>query len=238
MRSVLKGFCESNFPIIGREKLDRALNNLKSNPNILSPNGKRTKSGTTVFAIKYEDGVVIAGDRRMADGWYGITSDNEIKVHQISDFSAIACSGYCNVITFLETNMSAVCSAFKERYEHDLSPDGQANFLRGLLEDWWFTFLDYWYWTAGVPLLAAYDVVLEEARIFSFDEDGFYFEPEFAAGTGCGWNSVKNVIADRRREVKNADTAIELAVRAMIHSGISSHGVSDTRISLPQIGHY
>jgi len=231
---LAREFFGSNFPIIGKERLDNIISGLKNLPDTLTQ-GTGIRSNTTVFAIKYENGVVVAGDRRMADGWYGIMSDSVVKVHQISNFSAIACAGYCNVISFLEENMTSICMAFQERYGRELSIDGQANYLKSLLEGWWFTFLAYRYWDIGVPVLAAFDQIPDRPRIFSFDADGFYFESEFTAGTGCGWNSVKNVIADRRCEVKTNDDAIELAVRAMIHSGISSHGVSDVRTVLPKV---
>ncbi len=226
-------FFASEFPIMHQEKVGAIIERLKIGQSSPQPAGR--KSNTTVFAFTYDNGVVLAGDRRMTDGYYEIASDNTIKVKQLSKFSAIACAGSCNIIRYLEDNMEAVCAIFKERYQRELSPDGQANHLRNLMEGWWYFYVFYWYWSIGVPVLATYDLEMGQPRIFSFAEDGFYFEPSFLAGTGCGFETVRGLIVDRWREDLDADLAITLAVRAMIHSGVASHGVSDARIVPPKV---
>ncbi len=201
-----------------------------------NPNSRRPKSSTTVFAIKYAGGAVIAGDRRTGESYHGIASDSSIKIQQISEFSAMACAGYCNVIDHLETNMTSVCNRFKQSCQRQLSPDGQAKYLQDLLEGWWFLYLHYWYWNYGVPVLAAYDTLQEQPRIFSFSEDGYYFEPDFMAGAGCGWEGIKNIIYSGWKKNLKKNAAIDLAIKAQLLSGLSSSGVSDSRISLPSIG--
>ncbi len=225
-------FFTSEFPIMHQERVETIIGRLKDGQPSPRPTGK--KSNTTVFAFTYDDGVILAGDRRMTEGYYEIASDSAVKVKQLSKFSAIACAGYCNIIRYLEDNMEAACTIFRERYQKELSPDGQANRLRNLMEGWWYFYVFYWYWYIGVPILAAYDLEMGRPRIFSFAEDGFYFEPPFLVGTGCGFEVVRGLIVDHWREDLDADSAITLAVRAMIHSGVASHGVSDARIVPPR----
>lgn len=225
-------FFKSNFSVTGEEKMRVAAERLRGQPTQM-PNGIR--SNTTVFTIVYDGGVIIAGDRRTADGYLGIASDISTKVVQLSSFSALASAGYCNVISYLEDNMAAACRNFSEAYGRQLSPDGQAEYLKKLLESWWFFFVSTWYWTIGVPILATYDIKFNKPRIFTFDYDGYFYEPPFFAGTGCGFDSVKGLIINEWRKDIKEEQIIKLAVRAMLLSGATSSGVSDARLVLPTL---
>jgi len=226
-------FLAKRFSVLGADEMHAIVENAKGF-NVTNP-PKGIRSNTTIFAIMYDKGVVIAGDRRTSDGYYGIFSDVSNKVMKLTDFSAMANAGWCNVISFLENNMLAICDRFENIYGRPLSVDGQANYLKNLLTQWWFFFVQTWHWTPGIPILAAYDLKLEKPRIFTFDYDGYFVEPPFFAGNGCGIDFVKGLINDRWRKDMPEDEAINLAVRAMLHSGALSSGVSDARLVLPTV---
>lgn len=234
MRTLAVSFLESQFPVLGRERMDRIVKSVRELP-LSTPGLKKLRSNTTVFAFKYGEGVLVAGDRRCSGGWYEIVSDSENKVDKVSDFSAIACAGDCNVIDYLRRNMENICTRFKNMYGLELSPDGQANYLEDLVKVYWYEYLCFYYPQFGFPVLAAYDVSEGEPRIFSFDETGYNFEPEFMAGVGCGWDACKNIIADRWQRGLSLEAAIDIAVRALVHSGLSSSGVSDARLAPPTV---
>ncbi len=225
-------FIESRFKHLGAEELGiRGFSDQLKNCDREKFN--RMHSNTTVFALKFKNGVLIAGDRRMSDGFLGIVSDDTLKVKELAKYSAMACAGFCNIISFLETNMTTACSTFKSLYGQDLSPDGQANFLRNLLEPWWFMSVYTWYWAVGIPILATYDMSLGMPRIFVFDDSGFNYEPEFFGGAGCGFEAIRGLVVDHWRLDMNEDFALMIAMKAMLHSGAISHGVSDARLKLP-----
>ena len=193
-------------------------------------------SNTTVFALIYKDGVLVAGDRRTSGGYLEIVSDETTKVRPITEHSAIAAAGFCNVICDLEESLLSVCHKFRNLYEKDLSPDGQANFLRNQLESWWFFSMYSWYWVVGIPILAAFDIKENRPRIFAFDESGFYYEAKFFDGTGCGFEAIKGLVRDLWKPDMTEGMAILIAMKAMLQSGATSSGVSDTRLYLPTIG--
>ncbi|MEK7151679.1 MAG: hypothetical protein AAB784_03145 [Patescibacteria group bacterium] len=193
-------------------------------------------SNTTVFALIYKGGVLVAGDRRTSGGYLEIVSDETTKVRRVTDHSVIAAAGFCNVISDLEDSLSSVCNKFRSLYERDLSPDGQANFLRQLLESWWFFSMYSWYWVVGIPILAAFDIKENRPRIFAFDESGYYYEPKFFGGTGCGFETIKGLVHDLWKPDMTEGMAILIAMKAMLQSGALSSGVSDTRLYLPTIG--
>jgi len=126
-------------------------------------------------------------------------------------------------------------ASFENLYGSELSPDGQANFLKKLLEPWWFMSIYTYYWNIGIPIIAAYDREIEKPRIFVFDETGFYYEPEFFGGTGCGFDAIKGLVVDLWRPGMSEDMAILIALKAMLQSGKASSGVSDAVLHNPTI---
>ncbi len=238
MQQISTTFLKSIFPIQQQEAMRsfvaNSLANQRQSPEARRGTGRR--SNTTVFAIKYARGVVIAGDRRMSEGFFDIADDTVVKVKQITGFSAIACAGSCNVIEYIEKNMKTTCDTFTSLYGRDISPDGQAGYLQWILKEWWYFFRGYFYDELGVPVLAAYDESSKKPRIFSFGVDSFFYEPRIIAGTGCGFDAIKQVVIDRWHKHLGVNATIDLAVRAMIHAGKSSHGVSDAAITPPTVG--
>ena len=57
---------------------------------------KNVPHGTTVLALKYKDGVIIAGDRMATEG-YQVSARRIEKVFRCDDYSAIAISGAAGV---------------------------------------------------------------------------------------------------------------------------------------------
>ncbi len=227
-------FLNERFPVMGQEKMNVAMGQMRNNAGT-NESHKRIRSNTTVFAIMYNKGVILAGDRRTSDGYLGIESDTSTKVMKLSELSGMACAGYCNVISSLEENMEAVSARFLEMYKQPLSPDGQAMYMRRLLEGWWYFSVYTWYWTVGLPILAAYDKQQKRPRIFGFSEDGYFMEPKFFAGTGCGFDFIKGTLIDGWHDKITENETVKLAVKALILSGATSHGVSDARLVLPTV---
>lgn len=227
-----KLFLDRKFPVLGNDMMRQVVSNLKGvNPGQV----KGIKSNTTIFAIIYDKGVLIAGDRRTSDSYFGIASDASTKVVKLTKFSSMACAGYCSVISFLENNMLGTCSGWEAAFGKVLSPDGQAVYLKNLLLPWWFLFLQTWHWMPAIPVLVAYDVDFKKPRIFLFEEDGYFMEPQFFAGTGCGFDVIRALVIDGWRKEITEEETVRLAVKAMIHSGALSAGVSDARLVLPTI---
>lgn len=236
MTNAEERFFEERFPING-DRISKIINGLKQHSSTNTQAGLPglKRSNTTVFTFTYEGGVIIAGDRRMSSDFYEIASDSATKIKQLTKHSAMACAGLCSVVKYLEENMENACNRLLETYGINISPDGQANYMERLLEGWfsWILFTGYWF--VGLPILAAYDTDQNKGRIFSFYEDGFSFEPKVVAGTGCGFGDVRGLLLDRWHPRLTQDEAVELATRAMFFSGITSHGVSDSRTSVTQI---
>lgn len=139
--------------------------------------------GTTVLALKYRDGVVNVGDRR-ATAENLVLYDRADKILPLDDHTLIAISGSyaraMDAVRFLRHSFNY----YRRSQLQEMSLEGKLNevtrFLVGTVPD---LLQGQGY---VVPLISAFDVDADAARVFFFDVAGARFETaEFgAAGSG------------------------------------------------------
>ena len=124
--------------------------------------------GTTVLAIRYENGVVMAGDRRATAG-YTIASRRIEKVFPADDFSGVAIAGAAGPAVEMVRLFQVQLEHYEKIEGETLSLEGKANQLgqmvRGNLPAAMQGF-------AVVPLFAGYDHRRDRGRVFSYDVTG------------------------------------------------------------------
>lgn len=234
--SVAK-FMESKFPRPIRKSYDGSARSLRISTN----SGKLgATSNTTVFAIKYGkksgSGVLVAADRRVSTGNFSITSDEYDKIDPLTDHSVITYTGSLNAAESLASDMQSICRAFEKVYSEELSPDGQASYLAGLVKEAFYCYIEDDGFGIVEPILATYDIERREPRIFYVFGNGLFWEEKNLAGNGCGWDVASGLINDNLRSgLLDKNSTIDLALRALLQSGKSSAGVSDLRVTLPNI---
>ena len=139
--------------------------------------------GTTVLACRYQDGVVIGGDRQATEG-HLIAHRRIRKVYRADRMSAVAVAGTAG----LALEMVRLFSVELEHYEKIegamLSLEGKANFLARLVRS---QLPLAFQGLAVVPLFAGYDRNADQGRVYTFDVvGGRYEEKEYgAAGSGA-----------------------------------------------------
>lgn len=167
--------------------------------------------GTTVLAVRYNDGVIMAGDRRA-------TAGNEIahrsveKVQPADSHSGVAFAGAASpaieMVRLFQTQL--------EHYEKvegvALSLEGKANQLGQMVREHLPMAMQG---LVVVPLYAGYDLRRGEGRIFTYDVTGGHFEEADHAGTGSGGRDARTTIKLGWRPNLSREEAIELAVRAL-----------------------
>ncbi len=169
------------------------------------------RHGTTIAALRYQGGVVMAGDRRATEG--NIIAHRSIeKVFPADRFSAVAIAGAAGpaieMVRLFQTQL--------EHYEKveglTLSLEGKANQLSQMVR----THLPMAMQGLGVvPLFAGWDDRRNLGRIFTYDiTGGRYEETEFAA-TGSGGRDARTTIKLGFRDGLTRDAAVSLAVEAL-----------------------
>lgn len=167
--------------------------------------------GTTVLALRYADGVVMAGDRRATMGTRIANREME-KVVPADRHSGVAISGTAGVAM----DMIKLFQLQLEHYEkidgRPISLEGKANQLSQMIKANLGAAMQG---LAVIPIFAGYDVIRSTGRLWDFDiTGGRYEEREFVA-TGSGGGPASTVLKVGYRPGQTADQAIELACRAL-----------------------
>jgi proteasome beta subunit len=205
MKSILDGQHLSMIEYL-REKyphLSLNLDNLaKDNLNVLK--------GTTIIAIKFKDGVVMASDGQATAGYYKVFNDFE-KLKQIEKRTIIAIAGNPAISIAICDSMKAEIKKWNRVYSTKLSTEGKVNRLsRILLNNMSLT-------AAGIvmmPIFATFEIETKKPRIFHFSSDGSYKEQDYCA-EGSGGPTAATVIAEHYSKNLNSEKAIEISIRAL-----------------------
>jgi proteasome beta subunit len=167
--------------------------------------------GTTVAALRYAEGVVMAGDRRATEG--NLIAHRGIeKVFPADRHSAVAIAGAAGpaieMVKLFQTQL--------EHYEKvegvALSLEGKANQLGQMVREHLPMAMQG---LAVVPLFAGFDVRRGMGRIFTYDVTGGHYEEADHGATGSGGRDARTTIKLGWRPGLGRDEAIELAVRAL-----------------------
>ncbi|MDH6485186.1 proteasome subunit beta [Streptomyces sp. SAI-127] len=141
--------------------------------------------GTTVLAISYRDGVLIAGDRRATMGNLIAQRDLE-KVHPADDHTAVAFAGTVGLALDMVKLYQVELTHFEKIEGVAMTLDGKARRLAGMIRQ---NLGQAMQGLAVVPLLAGYDPSApegERGRIFSYDIAGGLYEKTGFHAEGSG----------------------------------------------------
>ena len=167
--------------------------------------------GTTVLAFKYDNGVVIAGDRRATEG-FQIAANRMEKVFKTDDYSAIAIAGAAGPCV----EMAKLFSIELEHYEKldgvQLSCEGKANRLGQMVKA---NFPMVLHGLVVIPLFVGYDLKRGEGRIFKYDITGGRFEETEFYSVGSGGKDARLTIKEHFKKDLTEPEAIRIALMAL-----------------------
>jgi proteasome beta subunit len=147
--------------------------------------------GTTIFAFKYKDGILIAGDRRATAGTT-VMYDRTDKVLEIDRHSVMAIAGVPATAFEIARVMEHTFKYYRRSQLQELSLDGKVRALSRLLKE--NIPMAVQGIGAVVPIYAAYDLAKNEGKIFFYDILGAEFEGVEFAVSGSGSPSVRGVL--------------------------------------------
>ncbi|AIG76872.1 MULTISPECIES: proteasome subunit beta [Amycolatopsis] len=172
--------------------------------------------GTTIVAVKFAGGVLIAGDRRATSGNLIASRDME-KVHVTDEYSAVGIAGSAGLAIEM-VRLYAVELAHYEKIEGvSLSLDGKTNKLAGLVKS---NLEMAMAGLAVLPLFVGYDLDAEDAkhagRIVSYDATGGRYEENAGYhAIGSGSLFAKGSLKKLYDPDADAEGAIRTAVEAL-----------------------
>jgi proteasome beta subunit len=170
-----------------------------------------TPHATTIVALTFDGGVVMAGDRRATVG-PTIASREIEKVFPADEFSAVGIAGSAG----LALEMVRLFQLELEHYEKIegalLSLDGKANRLATMIRGNLGLAIQG---LAVVPLFAGYDLDRTAGRIFSYDVTGGRYEEHDHHSVGSGSVFARGSLKKLWRPGLDADGAVRVAVEAL-----------------------
>ena len=170
--------------------------------------------GTTVVAVRYVDGVVMAGARRATSGNF-ISHRTIEKVFPADSHSGVAISG----VAGLAMEMVRLFQLQLEHYEKvegsPLSLDGKANQLSQMLRSHMPLAMQG---LPIVPIFAGFDERVGRGRLFQFDGTGGRYEERDYAATGSGSLHATTVIKLRHHDALDLDGAVDVVVEALFQA--------------------
>jgi proteasome beta subunit len=167
--------------------------------------------GTTIVAIRYADGVVMAGDRRATAGSAIAQRDVE-KVHPADHWSGVAISGAAGFGLEMIKQFQLELEHYEKLSGNVLSLEGKANMLAGMVRQNLGMAMQGF---IVVPLFAGYDTRRNRGRIFSYDPTGGRNEEQDFDATGSGGRDARTTVKLAWTEGLDRASAIELAVQSL-----------------------
>lgn len=170
--------------------------------------------GTTCVAVRYTDGVVMAGDRRATAG--NLISHRSIeKVFAADRHSAVAIAGAAGPAVEMVRLFQLQCEHYEKVEGSPISLEGKANQLSGMLRSNLPAAMSG---LAVVPIFAGYDLGRDTGRLFEYDITGGRYEEADYAATGSGSLHAETVIKVGFRRDMSEDDAITLLSESLFQA--------------------
>jgi proteasome beta subunit len=168
--------------------------------------------GTTVVALRFAEGVIMAGDRRAVEG-YAIADNRMNKVFPADDHSAVGIAGVAGQALELVRLFQTELEHYEKVEGEALSLEGKANRLAQLIRG---SFPLVVQGLVVVPLYAGYDLARSEGRIFRYDAIGGRYEETDYNATGSGGRDAKASLKKTWRADLDRGPALEAAVESLL----------------------
>src|SRR3990172_4076477 len=169
---------------------------------------------TTVLAIKYQQGVVIAGDRRATEGFQ--IADRRIeKVFKIDEQSAMAIAGAAGPCIEMAKLFQTELEHYEKLEGMPLSCEGKANKLGQMVKA---NLPMVFQGLVVMPLYVGYDVKRAEGRIFKYDLAGGRYEESDYHAIGSGGKEARNTMREHFLKGLAEPDALKLALLALYNA--------------------
>ena len=177
---------------------------------------------TTILALRFADGVVMAGDRQATEG-FEVSSRRIEKLYDADTHSVVAMAGVAGPCL----DMAKLFQVEMEHYEKiegaPLALEGKANRLAQMVKQ---NLPAAFQGLVVVPIFAGYDVHAEQGRIFKYDVTGGRYEERQFYATGSGGKEARSTLRKLYTDGLPRTEAIALALEALVDAADIDVGTS------------
>jgi proteasome beta subunit len=169
-------------------------------------------TGTTILALRYADGVIVAGDRQATEG-YQVAHRRIEKVYKTDEYSAVAIAGAAGPAIEMARLFQTELEHYEKVEGDGLSLEGKANKLGQMIR---MNLPMAMQGLVVVPIFAGYDLRRAEGRIFKYDVTGGRYEETDYAATGSGGKDARNTLKKLYRAGGSREEGIRWAAEALV----------------------
>ena len=192
----------------------RLLHTVGDFPEVPSGPISEVPHGTTVVALRYGDGVLMAGDRRATSG--NLISHRAMeKVFPADSHSVVGIAGAAGPAVEMVRLFQLQLEHYEKVEGTRLSIEGKANQLSAMIRG---NLPAAMQGLVVVPLFAGYDEKRLTGRLFEYDVTGGRYEERDYAATGSGSLHAGTVIKLGFRDNLTRDESIDLSIKALFHA--------------------
>jgi proteasome beta subunit len=170
--------------------------------------------GTTVVAVRYADGVVMAGDRRATAGNF-ISHRAIEKVFPADRHSGVAIAGAAGPAMEMVKLFQLQLEHYEKVEGSTLSLEGKANTLGQMVRS---NLPAAMQGLGVVPLFAGFDLRRGSGRLFEYDITGGRYEETKYAASGSGSLHAGTVVKLGYRDRMAREDTIDLAIQALFEA--------------------
>jgi proteasome beta subunit len=168
--------------------------------------------GTTVLAMRYRDGVIMAGDRQATAG-YQVASRRIEKIFKCDDLSGIGIAGAAGPAMEMAKLFQTELEHYEKVEGDNLSLDGKANKLGQMIR---MNLPAAMQGLAVVPIFAGFDEKAGAGRLFKYDITGGRYEETNYDAQGSGAKDARDSLKKLWRRDLGRDEALRVALEALI----------------------
>jgi proteasome beta subunit len=208
------GLDATSFSDLLRRVRPSAMPALMEDPSLQVPHA------TTILAIRYAEGVVIAGDRRATEG-YSIAHRSIEKVFATDDTSAVAIAGAAGPAIEIVRVFQTELEHYEKMEGEPLTLEGKANKLGQMIRA---NLPAAMQGMIVLPIFAGYDDRRGLGRLFKYDVTGGRYEESDHFSTGSGGREARSTIKKRYKRGLSRDEAVKIALEALFDASEEDAG--------------
>jgi proteasome beta subunit len=189
---------------------------------------------TTILALRFIDGVIVAGDRQATEG-FEVSSRRIEKVHDADRYSVIAIAGAAGPCLEMVRLFQIEMEHYQKIEGENLALDGKANKLAQMVKQ---NLPAAFQGLIVIPIFAGYDLPAQQGRIFKYDLTGGRYEEQEYYATGSGGKEARSTLKKFFKKELSRDQALRLALEALIDAAdldVGTAGPDLTRGIYPQV---
>lgn len=177
-----------------------------------APQGVASPEATTILALTWAEGVIMAGDRRATAG--NVIAHRRVrKVYPADEFSAVAISGTAGMAIEMIKLFQTELEHYEKIEGSRLSLEGKANSLARMIRG---NLPLAFQGLVVIPLFCGFDELTDSGRLFSYDVVGGRYDELGYATTGSGGSEARSFLKSAWEPNLGRDRALSIAIEALV----------------------